>query len=245
MDTTVIMVAVLAYLVAGLVKGTTGLGFSTVCLPFLVMAAGLKEALPLVIVPSLVSNATVMRDAGHFRETVRRFWPLYSALVPGIIVGLALLDRIDGITAAAVLGGVLCAYSAYAMTGRQGHLPDAWERPLSMPVGFLTGMVNGVTGTQVMPLLPFMLARSLDPNRLVQSINCSFTLSSLAMAVGLSTLNLFSLEQLALSAAGVVPALCGVKLGAALRRRLDPNLFRTLVLCVLLALGISLVWRVF
>ncbi len=245
MDTTFIIVAVLAYLGAGLVKGTTGLGFSTACLPVLVLVVGLKEALPLVIVPSILSNVTVMRDAGHFRETVRRFWPLYCALVPGIITGLALLDRIDSATAAAVLGGVLCVYSAYALTGRQGHLPDAWERPLAAPTGFLTGMVNGVTGTQVIPLLPYMLARPLDPNRLVQSINCSFTLSSLAMAAGLSTLNLFSLEQLALSAAGVVPALCGVKLGAALRRRLDPDLFRTMVLAVLLVLGVSLIWRVF
>ena len=124
---TVIIVALLAYLVAGLVKGTTGLGFSTVCLPFLVVAAGLKEALPLVIVPSLVSNVTVMRDAGHFRETVKRFWLLYAALIPGIIAGLALLDRIDSLSAAAVLGGVLCVYALYALSGRQGRLGDAWD----------------------------------------------------------------------------------------------------------------------
>lgn len=242
---TIIIVAVLAYLVAGLVKGTTGLGFSTACLPILVMAVGLKEALPLVIVPSILSNVTVMRDAGHFRETVKRFWLLYCALIPGIVAGLALLNAIDGVSAAAVLGGVLCVYSAYALMGRQGHLPDAWERPLAAPTGFLTGMVNGVTGTQVIPLLPYMLARPLDPNRLVQSINCSFTLSSLAMAAGLSTLSLFSLPQLALSVAGVIPALLGVKMGTVMRRRLDPSLFRTLVLLVLLALGLSLIWRVF
>jgi hypothetical protein len=245
LDITVIVVALLAYLTAGLVKGTTGLGFSTACLPFLVMAAGLKEALPLVILPSLVSNLTVMRDAGHFGETVRRFWPLYAALVPGIVAGLALLDRIDGVMAAAALGAVLCLYSGYGLTGRQGSLPDAWERPLAAPTGFLTGLVNGITGTQVIPLLPYMLARPLDHNRLVQAINCSFTLSSLAMAAGLSTLSLFSLEQLALSAAGIVPALGGVKLGTLARRRLDPDLFRTLVLVILLVLGASLIWRVF
>ena len=245
MDITVIIVALLAYLVAGLVKGTTGLGFSTVCLPFLVVAAGLKEALPLVIVPSLVSNVTVMRDAGHFRETVKRFWLLYAALIPGIIAGLALLDRIDGLSAAAVLGGVLCVYALYALSGRQGRLGDAWERPLAAPTGFFTGLVNGVTGTQVIPLLPYMLARPLDPNRLVQAVNCSFTLSSLAMAAGLSTLNLFGLEQLVLSVAGIAPALGGVKLGTVLRRRLDPELFRRLVLLVLLIVGLSLVWRIF
>lgn len=243
MDLNVIIVALVAFLVAGLIKGTTGLGFSTACLPFLVMAAGLKDALALIIVPSIISNLTVMREAGHFRETVSRFWPLYLALVPGIIAGLGVLDRIDGLAAAAVLGGVLCVYSLYGLTAPGLRLPDAWERPLAAPTGFLTGMLNGLTGTQVIPLLPYMLARPLDPNRLVQAVNCSFTLSSLAMAAGLSTLSLFSLKQLALSVAGIAPALGGVKLGSMLRRRLDAGLFRRLVLLVLLALGASMIWR--
>ena len=123
--------------------------------------------------------------------------------------------------------------------------PRLRERPLAAPTGFLTGFVNGVTGTQVIPLLPYMLARPLDANRLVQAINCSFTLSSLAMAAGLSTLSLFSLEQLMLSVAGIVPALGGVRLGTLVRRRIDPELFRKLVLAVLLVLGVSMIWRVF
>ena len=245
MDTTIIIVAVAAYLTAGLIKGVTGLGFSTACLPFLVMAAGMKSALPLIIVPSIASNLTIMRDAGHFRETVTRFWPLYLLLVPGIAAGLYVLDSVDGTTAAGGLGLVLCIYALYALASPSTLLPDIWERPLAAPVGFLTGFVNGITGTQVIPLLPYMLARPLDPNRLVQAINCSFTLSSLALAAGLSTLSLFSLEQLALSVAGIVPALTGVKLGAILRRRLDQALFRKLVLAVLLALGAAMMWKVF
>jgi len=242
LDTTSIIVALLAYLIAGLVKGTTGLGFSTTCLPILVMAMGLKEALPLVIVPSIFSNVTVMRDAGHFRETVSRFWPLYLALLPGLALGLAVLGRVDGTTAAAALGGVLCLYAAYGLTRPQAHMPERFVRPLAVPTGFLTGLVNGVTGTQVMPLLPYVLTLPLDPNRLVQAINCSFTLSSLVMAMGLSALDLFSLQQLFLSVAGIVPAFGGVKLGAMIRRRLDPVLFRKLVLLVLLALGAVLIW---
>jgi len=65
-----------------------------------------------------------------------------------------------------------------------------------------------------------------------------------APRAGLSTLNLFGLEQLVLSVAGIAPALGGVKLGTVLRRRLDPELFRRLVLLVLLVVGLSLVWRI-
>ena len=98
MDLGLLIVPFIAFTVAGLVKGTTGLGFSTTCLPILAISLGLKESLPLVLVPSLLSNLTVMRDAGHFRETVARFWPLYAALLPGLAAGLALLAWIDGAT---------------------------------------------------------------------------------------------------------------------------------------------------
>ena len=41
---------------AAFVKGVTGLGFSTTALPFLVLTIGLKETLPLLIIPSILSN---------------------------------------------------------------------------------------------------------------------------------------------------------------------------------------------
>lgn len=243
MDPSLLIVPFIAYATAGLVKGTTGLGFSTTCLPILAVSLGLKESLPLVLVPSLLSNLTVMRDAGHFRETVARFWPLYVALLPGLAAGLALLAWIDGATAAAALGAVLCVYALYAFFRPAARLGDRLVRPLAPPVGLATGLINGLTGSQVMPLMPFMLALQLDPNRLVQAINCSFTLSSLVMAAGLARLELFSLEQLAISVLGVLPALAGVKLGGMLRRRLEPEIFRKMVLAVLLVLGVSLMLR--
>jgi len=243
LDLGLLIVPFVAFTVAGLVKGTTGLGFSTTCLPILAISLGLKESLPLVLVPSLLSNLTVMRDAGHFRETVARFWPLYAALLPGLAAGLALLAWIDSATAAAALGAVLCLYAAYALFRPAARLDEQLVRPLAPPVGLTTGLINGLTGSQVMPLMPFMLALQLEPNRLVQAINCSFTLSSLVMAAGLARLDLFSLQQLAISVFGVVPALSGVKIGTVLRRRLEPELFRKMVLAVLLVLGVSLmVW---
>ncbi len=48
-----ILVVAGAFVFAAFVKGTTGLGFSTIALPFLVLAIGLKEALPLLIIPSM------------------------------------------------------------------------------------------------------------------------------------------------------------------------------------------------
>lgn len=228
---------------AAFVKGATGLGFSTTCLPFLVLAVGLKSALPLIILPSIASNIFVMRQAGHFRETVTRFWPMLLASVPGLILGLWLLDTVDGEQAAIVLGGVLVAYSLYALRSPDFTLSEPAARALAPVSGFATGLVNGVTGSQIMPVLPYLISLKLSRERFVQAINCSFTIGSIIMALGLSKLGLMTVASLAVSVGGLGFVYAGTRAGGALRRRLDETAFRRLVLILLLTLGMALVVR--
>ena len=54
-----------AYVVASGIKGLTGIGFSTSCLPIMALRLDLKIAIPLVIVPSIVSNLVVMLLSGQ------------------------------------------------------------------------------------------------------------------------------------------------------------------------------------
>ncbi len=236
-------IAAAAFLIAAFVKGATGLGFSTCALPLLALSIGIREALPLVLAPSIASNLLVMRGAGHFRETVRRFWPLCLAVLPGIALGVMLLVRIDPLAAGAVLGAVLAGYAAFALARPALMLPSRLERPLQWPVGLMNGMVNGLTGSQVMPLLPYLLALKLDPNRFVQAINCVFTFSSLAMAAGLSETGLLTGPAAIVSVLGLLPVWAGVKLGEALRRRLPAEAFRKVVLAFLVLLGAILAGR--
>ena len=100
-----------AYVVAAGIKGLTGIGFSTSCLPIMALRLDLKVAIPFVIIPSIVSNFAVMAQAGSFREVVKRFWPLYLATLPSLLLGLMILVAIDINLAKAILGVVLIAYA--------------------------------------------------------------------------------------------------------------------------------------
>ena len=215
---------------AALVKGVTGLGFSTVCLGLMVTVVSLPESLPLIIVPSLASNAFVMIDAGGLRPTLSRFWPLYLALLPGLAAGLWLLADGGAALGTAVLGLVLMSYGLFGLSRPHLRLPPLWERPLAVPVGLATGAVNGLTGSQIMPILPYLFALPLTPAGFVQAINVSFSLSSLVMAAGLAHLGLMTWAALAASLAGLVPVFLGVRLGGRLRTRLSPEAFRRAVL---------------
>ena len=231
------------YLLSATAKGVTGLGFSTMCLPFLAMTVGLKEALPLLIIPSIATNLMVMHGAGQFSVAIRRFWPMLGATVPGLALGLWALALVDGRLAGAVLGGVLLAWCVFAYVNPEMRLPAAWARALGPISGFLTGGLNGITGSQMMPVTPYLMALQLDRNLFIQTINCSFTLSSLIMAVGLNRMGLFTVDATILSIVGVALAFTGVRLGERIRHRLSSKRFRLALLCMLVVVGLGLIVR--
>jgi uncharacterized membrane protein YfcA len=227
----------IAYIVASGIKGLTGLGFSTSCLPVLALRLDLKVAIPLVVVPSIASNVAIMMEAGRFYETVRRFWPLYMSSIPGLLVGLIVLISINVDTARLILGLVLVAYSLLALSNKPFTLSRGWERKLKMVVGFCTGFVNGLTGSQVMPVLPYLLALNLNKKACVQAIHISFTLSSLIMLLSMQKLGYLSSHTLLIAVSGLVPVLPTVYFSSKLRHYLVGPLYRNLILIFLLIMG--------
>ena len=243
MDFETLAVVGAAFFVAAFIKGITGLGFSTSAVAMLAVAIGVKATLPLLIIPALASNAMVMVKAGHCREMLVRFAWLYGLAILGVAIGLMLLAWVDGATAGGALGVVLLAYSLFSWRNPELNLPTRLERPLAPAVGLATGAINGLTGTQVMPLLPYLLALRLDPNRVVQASNISFSVSTLTMAVGLSQIGLLTPESTLISVLSLVPVYLGVKLGTAVRGRLSPTIFTKLVIVLLGISGLVLVVR--
>ena len=215
-----------AYFIAALVKGVTGLGYSSTSLPILTLAFGLKEALPLVLIPSVASNLVVMVSTPGFRASAQRFWPMILSAAASVFVGLWVLTQIRSESAAAVLGAVLMIVALVLL--------------LKIAA---TGFVNGLTGSQVMPVIPYLLSLDMPRERFVQASNQSFTLSSAAMFVGLGAAGMMTVQVATVSALGLVLVALGVNIGQRISRQLAPQAFRTAVLIVLAALGLGLILR--
>ena len=231
------------YFFASSIKGITGLGFSTICLPFMVLTVGLKAALPLLIIPSLASNLIVMRQAGYFRTTLFRFWHMLIATALGVCLGLMLLDSVNNKLAGAILGLVLILWCTFSYAAPNLKLPLEKERPTGIISGIATGIINGLTGSQVIPCVPYLMALNLDRNVFIQATNISFTLSSLIMSIGLIQLELFTLDAIKLSIIGLVLVLFGLQLGTKIRSRLSSANFRLAVLIILFITALGLLFK--
>jgi uncharacterized protein len=243
MDWYALSVAGAGLFLAGIIKGATGLGYASCALPFLVIAVGLKPAMALIMIPAMATNVSLVMSTGHLQETFRRFAWLYGSIFPGIAVGLYLLTMINQQVAVKALGVVIVLYVAFTLAKPKLSLSQALERSLQVPTGLLNGIVTGLTGSQVMPLFPYMMALNLDPSRLVQAINVTAIMSSAVLLLGLTAAGIMTWPLFGWSIAAIVPALLGVALGTQVRDALPVAQFRQLVLIVLCAMGLSMLLR--
>ncbi|MFM2421671.1 MAG: hypothetical protein RL291_201, partial [Pseudomonadota bacterium] len=202
-----------------------------------------RTAIALVVLPAIATNLQVLLTAGHFREMLARFRFLYLAMVPGIVVGLWALQAIEGETAARGLGVVIAVYAALALATPRWRLPERLEGPLQFPVGLANGIVTGLTGSQVMPLFPYIMALGLDPARLVQAVNIAVTGASAIVAAGILMSGIVTMAVAGLSVLAIAPALLGTLFGTRARAHIPAQRFRVIVLAFLGMMGVLLALR--
>lgn len=228
---------------AGVVKGATGLGYASCALPFLVYALGLKPAIALVLMPAMATNVAVALGNGHLASTCRTFAPLYVAMLPGIAIGVWLLGVVDAKFAVMLLGLSIIGYVAITLGRPQYLLSQPIARALQIPVGLANGVLTGLTGSQVMPMVPYLLANAMEPQRTVQAINLGVLLASAVLLAGLVASGTAPTALVALSVVAVLPALAGVEIGRRMQRHIAPDALRTLILVVLAIAGAGLMLR--
>ncbi|TIQ17674.1 MAG: sulfite exporter TauE/SafE family protein [Mesorhizobium sp.] len=235
----------ITFLLAGIVKGVTGMGLPTLAMGLLGTIMPPVAAASLLIVPSFATNVWQLFAGPSFASILRRLWLMMIGILIGTAAGSWLLasDNVKWTTAG--LGAALIAYGAYTLLARQLTVPVPAEGWSSPAVGFITGIVTGGTGVFVVPAVPYIQALGLGKDDLIQALGLSFTVSTIALAVGLASHGAFQLEHIAMSSLAVAPALLGMWLGQVLRQRINPKTFRRWFLIFLILLGFELLVRPF
>ena len=233
----------LTFLLAGVVKGVTGMGLPTVAMAVLGAIMSPVAAAALLIVPSFVTNLWQLVTGPSFAALVRRLSLMMLGIVLGTLAGSSILANGETQWTTAGLGAALIAYAGFTLLARQLSVPARLETWLSPLVGLATGLVTGGTGVFVIPAVPYLQALGLSKDDLVQSLGLSFTVSTIALAAGLAWRGAFHLDGLGMSSLAIAPALLGMGLGQVVRLRVSPPTFRRWFLVCLLLLGAELVLK--
>jgi uncharacterized membrane protein YfcA len=96
----------------------------------------------LMLILSFATNVWQALAGGSFRTIVRRLWPLFVSACIVTWFGTGLLAQTDTVWSSALLGILLCVYSAVSLLTPPIPSPGRWERWLSPAVG--NGAHSGV-----------------------------------------------------------------------------------------------------
>ncbi len=231
------------FLLAGAVKGVIGLGLPTVALGLLTALIGLEPAMALMLAPSLATNLWQAASGGHGRAIAARLWPFLAAATATVWAGAALAERIDVAHLSALLGISVTVYAALGLGGVRFAAVRRGRHLTGAALGCANGVLTGMTGSFVIPGVPYLQALGLPRDMLVQAMGVLFTLSTVALGLALAGRGLLGGGLGLASALAILPAWLGMLVGRRLRGRLSEAAFRRAFLLGLLALGLYITAR--
>jgi uncharacterized membrane protein YfcA len=172
----------------------------------------------------------------------RRLWPFMIGAVAGVPLVVSLLTWADPKSVRIAVGIILVAYSLYAFFRPQLKVAIAVPSAADIAVGFVNGLLGGLTGLAGIVITIWCNLRGL-PKELQRATFQPVAVVVFAMAaLLLGARGSLTLETAKLFVLGLPFLFAGTWLGLKLFGRIDETTFRKIVLALLFVSGVALLF---
>lgn len=242
---TAMAIAAAALFAGGFSKGATGIGLPPIAAPIIAMVTDVPTAVGLMAVPIVISNGWQAAADGLLRHSLRRFRSVLIAIPPGVVLGGMVLSYGDPDLLFMLLGIIVSAFATLSLIRPGLHLPEGMESRLSVPVGLIAGIIGGISSLFVPVLASFLLSLRLKPAEFVSGLGLLFFTGGATLTLVTAGFGLLTTEGWIAALLAIIPVTLGQVAGRAIRRHIDAETFRKIVLTVLLLIGLNLLRRAF
>jgi uncharacterized protein len=230
------LVAGAAAFVGATVQSATGFGLVLVLAPALFAVLDPYEALTAIFALSFALNVLVLADGGFGPVRWRLLAPVLLAAVPGLVLGVVLLDALSKPVLQVAVGVAVVAAALVQLRRRV----EIHESPLAAgAVGVVTGTLTTSVGVSGPPLALWLEGAGARPAEMRASLAASF----LALNVGGGAVLLVGADGDPVSLGVLLPLLAlvvaGHAAGALVFRRLDHRRFSLIALGLVACTGVA------
>ena len=231
-----IIIAIIVFMGA-FVQSSIGFGFALVAMPVLVSMLGIHVAAPMVAIAAFLIEIVILlryREAFNF-DIVKQ---IVIAAIFGIPIGVLTVQYIDGDLVNKFLGVVVIGYALYALFAPT--LPQMAGKAWAYLFGFIAGILGGAYNTAGPPVVIYGNARGWPPDEFKSNLQGFFLITGLVV-IAVHGINGNLTGDVFQNLLFTIPALAlGLAAGFYLSKRINPDVFRNIVLIDLLFLGASL-----
>ncbi len=230
-------------LVGGLVKGVVSIGVPLIAVPLLTGILSVKQTVLLLSLPIMIGNIPQAFEGGHTWKTLQHIGFLVIGTVIGITLGVKILLSIPGQLAMGLAGLILATACAALLIAPKFRLPKRTSAPVGLAVGFIGGLMEGVSAIPGPLLATYLLATGATGKQFTKQIALVLIISIAALILSFGQSRHADGADLLFSACASIPVVIGILLGRPLRDALPPAAFRIVVLLFILVAAMQMVLR--
>ena len=229
---------ILVIFLAVFVQSLSGFGVALIAMAILPGIVGIRIATPLVALVSL-TIVFFLLIRYHKEVILGEVWPIAAAAVVGIPLGIWIFRDLDEQIFLTGLGIVISGYAAYALLSIK--MPELSNPAWGYVAGLLAGMLGGAYNTAGPPVIIYGNCKRWPLMEFKGNLQGFFMVSSIFVVLGHAvgrnfTLQVWEYYLWALPAIGV-----GYLAGTYLDRFLNQEVFRNVVLILMLIMGFRLI----
>jgi uncharacterized membrane protein YfcA len=232
-----------ALLAGGVVKGALGVGLPLVAVPLLSLGVPPHLAIALLVVPVLASNFWQALEGGQLVPSLRRFWGLIVAQFVATVLTVRMTLMLSASQLNAMLAGAVLLAVVLMALKPSLQVSVSRERAVGVSVGLMSGLLGGVSSLTGPVIITYLMALQLRRDEFVGSISIIYLSGALPLYGAMLLFGRLGSAELTGSLLALLPMGVGLVAGKALRRKLDEDRFRRLLLAFLALLALLLLFK--
>jgi len=239
LSTTLILTVSIVYFIGGFIKGISGIGMGLICVPVVSLLYNPAFAVSLVAIPLIITNFHQGVISANVLKTLERYSLLAVVMVVVMIATVFFSTDLSSSIVEWAVGASALVFVVLNLGIKPPKVLDRYDTTAQVITGCTAGVVGGVTGLVVIPLVIYIMARGIQKNQFVAVSGLLLFLSGVALLVGGSLNETLTPDMFILSALVSVPALVGTLIGESLRKWISENVFRKIVLFIVFGISVK------
>lgn len=233
-----------AVCLGGFVKGVTGIGLPIVAIAVMVNFLDPLTTFATLIIPILVTNLWQAVTSRDWKAPFKRFWLMIILFIGFLFVGAELAVKLDTEILLLVLGISVAVFAAFNLVKpRERPLSPAVERVVAPIAGALGGVLGGLTAIWGPPMMMLFVMLKLDKDDWVQTVGLVWFVGSVPLTYAYWQNGMLNAETAPMSLYACLPGMLGIWIGEVIRRRINQETFRKVMLLALFVIGLNLIRR--
>lgn len=239
LDPLEIVALAVVFVFAGIVKGFLGIGLPAASMGLLTLFLPPTEAIPLLWLPILVTNALQFARASGKREIASNYMLFAIAIVVSIFVTSMFIAQYPTALLTVSIGIAMVIFSLNLLFGLKLNIGPGkgWH----IGFGLLSGTLGGMSSIWSPTVAMYLVARNASKEHFIAATGFLFLAGSLPLGAGQVIAGILTIPVAVKSLFGLGVALIGFRIGELLRGRVSQEIFRRIVLVAFLIMGLRLI----